>query len=545
MRYLSKAVAVVALASLVLVGCGSDEEEPVSHVTSSGAISAFGSVYVNGVRFTTQDSYIISNGSISDEAALKVGMKVIVAAQQFSNDESKALEVTYLPDAIGIIDAVDLGTNSLTILGQTYQVTEASKLNNVIFSELTVGTFVELSAFENEYGNFVVSYLKAKEQQAEHQLTATISNINKVNKTFTIGKLLVNYVNADITGLLNAGSLVLIKSKFSAIDNEFVADEVTAQGLILFVDGTLAIAGIVADIDKEAETTIITLGGRKYVLTDNSNFTQGNVDDLQIGSQISLVATVIEQESAAVIYPINTIRIELANEISLEGIVETITSNSFTIFGQEFTVDDYTQYEDDSEQDLRNFNFSDIAIGDRLALDAYEVNGLLISRKIEREETGAIEQDSYEVEGIVDSIDTNHTSFSVKGITVLTDERTEFEDAQGENVDQATFFTSLALNDAVEVGITYTESGWLALDVEIDSDAKDNDVKLLGTIDTFTNRFNFTVNGHEVVTNMQTEFDNGDASDLIIHVLVEVEGKINNQGKLVAEDVEFILESKN
>ena len=540
MRHLYKSIAVIAITSLVLAGCGSDDEEPVSHVTSSGVISGFGSVYVNGVRYTTKDSYIIANGRKSDEAALKVGMKVVVAAQKSSNDGSNALEVTYLADVIGAIDAIDLGDSSLTILGQTYLITKATKLDNVLFTELTVGTFVELSAFENEYGNFMVSYLEIKEQQAEQQLTGTISKINKVNKTFTIGQLLVNYVDADVTGLLNAGSLVLIKSKFPAIDNEFVADEVTAQGLILFIDGTLELAGIVEDMDKEEESTIIKLSGRKYALTDSSDFTQGDDEDLQIGSQVSLIATVIEQESTTSIYPINSIRVELANEISLEGIVESITNYSFTIFSQVFSVDSYTQYEDDSEQELRNFNFSDIAIGDRLALDAYEVNGLLISRKIQREETGAIEHDSHDIEGIVDSIDTHQTSFSVKGIVVLTDEHTEFEDVQGVNVDQATFFTSLALNDEVEVEIIYTVNGWLALEVEIDSDAKDNDVKLLGTIDTFTNRFNFTVNGHKVVTNMQTEFENGDASDLILHASVEVEGKINNQGQLVAEDVEFI-----
>lgn len=540
MRHLYKSIAVIAITSLVLAGCGSDDEEPVSHVTSSGVISGFGSVYVNGVRYTTKDSYIIANGRKSDEAALKVGMKVVVAAQKSSNDGSNALEVTYLADVIGAIDAIDLGDSSLTILGQTYLITKATKLDNVLFTELTVGTFVELSAFENEYGNFMVSYLEIKEQQAEQQLTGTISKINKVNKTFTIGQLLVNYVDADVTGLLNAGSLVLIKSKFPAIDNEFVADEVTAQGLILFIDGTLELAGIVEDMDKEEESTIIKLSGRKYALTDSSDFTQGDDEDLQIGSQVSLIATVIEQESTTSIYPINSIRVELANEISLEGIVESITNDSFTIFSQVFSVDSYTQYEDDSEQELRNFNFSDIAIGDRLALDAYEVNGLLISRKIQREETGAIEHDSHDIEGIVDSIDTHQTSFSVKGIVVLTDEHTEFEDVQGVNVDQATFFTSLALNDEVEVEIIYTVNGWLALEVEIDSDAKDNDVKLLGTIDTFTNRFNFTVNGHKVVTNMQTEFENGDASDLILHASVEVEGKINNQGQLVAEDVEFI-----
>ena len=82
MRHLYKSIAVIALTSLVLAGCGSDDEEPVSHVTSSGVISGFGSVYVNGVRYTTKDSYIIANGRKSDEAALKVGMKVVVAAKK-------------------------------------------------------------------------------------------------------------------------------------------------------------------------------------------------------------------------------------------------------------------------------------------------------------------------------------------------------------------------------------------------------------------------------------------------------------------------------
>ncbi|KGJ90664.1 DUF5666 domain-containing protein [Colwellia psychrerythraea] len=541
MRHLYKSIAVIAIASLVLTGCGSDDEEPVSHVTSSGVISGFGSVYVNGVRYTTKDSYIIANGRKSDEAALKVGMKVVVAAKKSSTDDPSALEVTYLADAVGAIDAIDLTTRSLTILGQTYLITEATNLDNALFSELTVGSFIELSAFENEYGNFVVSYLEIKEQQAEHQLTGTISNINKVNKTFTIGQLLVSYVDADITGQLNAGSLVQIKSKFFPINNEFIADEVTAQGLTLFIDGTLEVTGIVEDMDKAEETTIIKLSGRKYVLTDSSDFTQGDDDDLQIGRQISLVATVIEQESTTPIYPINSIRVELENEISLEGIVESVTDTSFTLFGQEFTVDEYTQYKDESEQALRYFNFTDIAIGDKLDIDAYEVDSVLISRKVEREETGGIEQDSYDIEGVVDSFAL--PSFSVKGITILTNGQTKFEDAHGNTVNQGDFFLTITKGDEVETEITFTENGWLALEVEIEGE--DNDVELLGTIDTFTSVINFMVNSHQVTTNLQTEFENGNASNLSKGVLIEVEGTINSKGELVAEEIEFIETEAN
>jgi len=545
MRHLYESIAAMVIASLVLVGCGSDDEEPVKHVTSSGVISGFGSVYVNGVRYITKDSDITRNGRKSDEATLKVGMKVVIEAQKLSTDEPNALEVTYIADAIGAIDVIDLAANSLTILGQTYLLNEATNLDNILFSELTVGTFVELSAFENEYGNFVVRYLEMKELQTEQQLTGTISNINKVNKTFTIGQLFVDYADANITGLLNSGSIVQIKSKFPPINNEFVADEVTVQGLVLFIDGTLEVAGVVEDIDKEGGTAIIKLGGRKYALTDSSEFTQGSNEVLNIGSQVSLVATVIEQESGAPIYPINNIRIELANEVSLEGIVESTSYDSFTIFGQEFTVDDYTQYKDDSAQDLRYFNFSDIAIGDRLNIGAYEFNGKLISRKIEREETGASELDSYDINGLVDDIDTENVRLSVKGITVLTNGDTQYENAQGQSLNQDDFFLSVVKGDEVEVEVTSTVKGWLALDIEIDGKEKDDEVELLGIVDTFTSIVNFTVNGHQVITNRQTDFENGSASDLVKHALIEVEGKINTDGALVAEEIEFIDLNEN
>jgi len=339
---------------------------------------------------------------------------------------------------------------------------------------------------------------------------------------------------------LNAGSLVQIKSKFTPIENEFIAGEVTVQSLILFVDGTLEITGIVEDIDKEEAVTIIKLDGRKYALTDSSEFIQGNDESLQIGSQVTLVAIVLEQESAAPIYPISSIRVDLATEINLEGIVESVTDTSFTLFSQAFSVDEFTQYQDDSDQALRYFNFIDIAIGDKVEVDAYEVDGVLISRKVERDETGATEQNSYEIEGVVDGIELDLASFSVKGITILTNEKTEFEDTFGNRVNQVDFFSALALNDEVEVEVTYKTNGWLAVNVEIDGEEKSNDVELLGEINTFTSIMNFTVNSHQVITNLQTEFENGSASDLKKGTLIDVDGTVNSDGALVAEEIKFI-----
>ena len=540
MQHKFMAFATVASLGLFLSACSDEDEVLTQNATSSGVVSGFGSVYVNGLRYVTENSNILSNGVESDEAALKVGMKVVVNAHQSSATEGTAFEVKYLADAIGEIEAIDLAAPSISVLGQTYLITSATKLDEVIFNELRESMVVELSAFENANGSFTVTYLTIKDDFSEHQLTGRVSKLKARDKTFFIGELLVNYGDADVDGSLYDGSTVSLKNDIGLIASEFNADEVSVQGMLLVIGGTLTVSGIVETKKEVDEGTDIKVDGRNFLLTNEADFSQGDVENLRVGDQVNLIATIIESEQQYPYYPINNIRVELANEISLEGIVQSATGSSFTLFGQEFTVDSYTLYEDNSEQELRYFTFSDIAIGDRLDIDAYELNDILISRKVERKETGTSEQDTYEIEGVVDSIDVDLPSFSVKGINVLVDADTKFENALGNSINQEVFFQTIVKGDEVEVETYYTVDGLLvALEVEIDGDDKDNEVELVGTIDNFTNIFSFTVNGHQVMTNLQTEYDNGNASDLKKGALIEVEGQMNGN-KLIADEIDFI-----
>lgn len=540
MQHKFMAFATVASLGLFLSACSDEDEVLTQNATSSGVVSGFGSVYVNGLRYVTENSNILSNGVESDEAALKVGMKVVVNAHQSSATEGTAFEVKYLADAIGEIEAIDLAAPSISVLGQTYLITSATKFDEVIFNELRESMVVELSAFENANGSFTVTYLTIKDDFSEHQLTGRVSKLKARDKTFFIGELLVNYGDADVDGSLYDGSTVSLKNDIGLIASEFNADEVSVQGMLLVIGGTLTVSGIVETKKEVDEGTVIKVDGRNFLLTNEADFSQGDVENLRVGDQVSLIATIIESEQQYPYYPINSIRVELANEISLEGIVQSATGSSFTLFGQEFTVDSYTQYEDDSEQELRYFTFSDIAIGDRLEIDAYELNDILISRNVERKETGTSEQDTYEIEGVVDSIDVDLPSFSVKGINVLVDADTKFENALGNSINQEIFFQTIVKGDEVEVETYYTVDGLLvALEVEIDGDDKDNEVELVGTIDNFTNIFSFTVNGHQVMTNLQTEYYNGSASDLKKGALIEVEGQMNGD-KLIADEIDFI-----
>ena len=55
-------------------------------VVSEGVITGFGSVYVNGKRYRSESAEIaVGNSPAADEAQLKVGMVVTVAASQADN----------------------------------------------------------------------------------------------------------------------------------------------------------------------------------------------------------------------------------------------------------------------------------------------------------------------------------------------------------------------------------------------------------------------------------------------------------------------------
>jgi hypothetical protein len=69
------------------------------------------------------------------------------------------------------------------------------------------------------------------------------------------------------------------------------------------------------------------------------------------------------------------------------------------------------------------------------------------------------------------------------------------------------------------------------------------EVQYEGYIDRFSSTTDFAVNGLPVTTNAGTSYENGDASTLGLNVKVEVEGTVDANGVLVADEVE--LQSTN
>ena len=124
----------LSLLALSLCACGgggssSSTAQPLSASVSSGAITAFGSVFVNGHEFGTSHAAVIDDdtGASDSTSSLEVGMVVAVKPTDASTTSSpEASEIHVSPLVRGFVDASVASPSTLTVMGQAVQLTSAT-----------------------------------------------------------------------------------------------------------------------------------------------------------------------------------------------------------------------------------------------------------------------------------------------------------------------------------------------------------------------------------------------------------------------------------
>jgi hypothetical protein len=130
---------------------------------STGAISGFGSVFMNGMEFFT-DSQVapgfvtmktfmgMDNSSMMDRSLFSVGMVVTI---HHDPNDNNAQQIEYQSNLQGRIAAKNSGANdTVTVLGQTVVVDNAA-----VFASLNLNEIVEVSGFVDSTGRIHASYI--------------------------------------------------------------------------------------------------------------------------------------------------------------------------------------------------------------------------------------------------------------------------------------------------------------------------------------------------------------------------------------------------
>jgi len=219
MNSLLKKSALSATIALTLVACGGGVGGGSGGIagiggsgfTSTGSVTGFGSVFVNGVEFETSGTvFNIDDSGTGSQADLAVGMIVAVDgtvnADGVTGTASSISFDDQLQGPVSAITAVladpDEENRSFTTLGTTvhinrfntsFDVSGNIKAPNFDFDSINDGDHVEISGFFNDAGELVATRVELKATAFSTsnivELKGTVSGFTDVSAAFTLSNL--------------------------------------------------------------------------------------------------------------------------------------------------------------------------------------------------------------------------------------------------------------------------------------------------------------------------------------------------------------------
>jgi len=271
----------LATISALLSGCGSSSksEEPVQNTLTLpsllvGEVSAISSnsITVNQHQIATNNADIEVDDNHALISDLKVGMMVEV-----ETNGKEATQIDYDPSFKG---PVSINEQGATIAG--------FKLNNLNTENLSNGSLVELSGYNNSHSEFTVTYQQPLSNSAELELEGFITDLNTASYTFKLGDLTVQYQQADIDGALENNQFVEVEGRLEG--NLLMAQEVDAEHNFTADDDLdTALFGTITFINNDA--SLVTLNNQWQVsITNQTKFEDTTRATLTIGDTIEVDA---------------------------------------------------------------------------------------------------------------------------------------------------------------------------------------------------------------------------------------------------------------
>jgi hypothetical protein len=204
---------VVASAALMLLVLGDDSSAGIQGTGRSmlayGRITAFGSIFVDGVEYAISQAQIQIDGRAAQASQLEVGQIVAVQGTQNGANKGNATQVTFTGDVVGPITQVDVAGSTFTVLGQQVAVDANTLFGDGIqpagIGALSVGTNVEVSAFVTASGSLMASLVELQTAGTPLQVKGAVQALDTAAQTFQINDLTISYTQATLSGKLQNG----------------------------------------------------------------------------------------------------------------------------------------------------------------------------------------------------------------------------------------------------------------------------------------------------------------------------------------------------
>lgn len=311
----SKSVLFSTAALMLLAGCGGSGgggSTPAAGAAtvSTGTVTGFGSVYVNGVEYKTAGSSVhlpdasttattLGSSETEIQNHLKIGMQVRVKGSS-DGTSGHASEIEFKDNMEGLATATTAGT--LTVLGVTVHVDANTKIYSSSHAATTLAaivpgtTWVEVSGVPDQTGAFTATYIGIKSSTGTGQELkgyVVADNGATFNLGFAVGISSVT-INAPLAVGLAVGNYVEVKYNAAGtfikveLENDLIKEDANtargeAEGYVTAFSSTEATISVLG-----TPKTIKLVAGTAYYFKSSSGvLTPAANSDLAVGKKIS------------------------------------------------------------------------------------------------------------------------------------------------------------------------------------------------------------------------------------------------------------------
>jgi len=419
---------------------------------SSGPITGFGSVILNGIEFdTTQADIRVEDQSVREDD-LRLGMRVTVEGVRDNNGVAKATRVVFRKNVEGLIDRLDVVNNTLVVLGQTVLVDgltvieDRAQSSSLALSALAVGQFVEVSGLIDANGTILATRIERQTgfvaSVTAVEVRSTLSGLDTNAHTFVLGALTVNFRTATVVGSLSNGVFVQVRGTQTASGSSMTATRVTVEDPTVggATGTTMEIEGFVTAFTS---ATVLRVNGQAVTTTAQTVFDNGTVTDLaentrlEVEGQVDTTGTLVAEKIS--------FRRRNGGNVRLEADVEAVTTTTVTLLGLVVRVDPLTQFKDDMGGE-RHFRFDRIRGGDRLEIRGMvDAQGTIVATRLRRRPP----KTEVVLQAPVESI--TPPNLGIRGVAIQTNAATVFEDFSPNHPPATQFFAILRSGTLVKV----------------------------------------------------------------------------------------------
>ncbi|MEQ8800181.1 MAG: DUF5666 domain-containing protein [Salinisphaeraceae bacterium] len=446
------------LLALLITACGGAGDVLLAGIEGTGVVTGFGSVFVDGVEFSTDEVAVEINGEPGDESDLRVGDVVTVTGRNPDDRAAIADRIVFDRTIGGPVEAVSIASDSgeIRVLEQTVLVDANTRFIGTDADTLASGDLVAVSGLRRGDAALRATSI---EQLADNGIARSfvpgdteldvegrVSNLT--SSTFQLGDLVVmrDAATVENEAALEDGALVEVTgTRADASSGPLMATRVEARSeSTADRSGSAFVEGVITAFNNEEDFQVdnVPADAGSASRRDSSSVTS-----LQVGLRVSLRGEFVNGRLVA-----ESLQVEPEPDRRITArVTEVMTDASgVRVLGIEAAVLPDTLYVDAREGADRALRIDNLAVGDNVELTGYadREGGFVVTRL-----TRISDSTTSSVRGPVDSRDSSSGELVVGGVRINTDSSTDFRDETGRTLSRDSFF------ERAEPGVPITAAG--------------------------------------------------------------------------------------